>query len=249
MAEGNGSNWFSTKDAVVAIPVTASVLALCWEVGSFLPIGGASFSYFSISEHLAFAAPALPFALGLAVLTFFNGLGAGSLIHRMMYGRWRHDPGNIVKLDSSARRILSRLRAGSVVTCFVLFFGSAAAAYLSKSATLGAAALSVLLIGSISISPLRPYWVPRFLAIGIGISLLLLAFTLGVDSTRVTLNETDAETTIIDTVDGQLTAIVIRSGERGVLLYDRSRQRFAFRKWDSIKRAEWSRQPLLRLLP
>jgi hypothetical protein len=82
---------------------------------------------------------------------------------------------------------------------------------------------------------------------GVGISLLLVAFALGIDSTRATLNEAGTET--IYTVDGQLIAIVIRSGERGVLLYDRSRQSFAFRKWDSIKKAEWSRQPLASSAP
>src|SRR2546425_1023085 len=56
----------SIKDAAVMIPLVASALAICWEVGSFIPIGGAAFSYFSFAEHLIFAAAALPLALLLA---------------------------------------------------------------------------------------------------------------------------------------------------------------------------------------
>lgn len=60
----------SVKDAAVLIPLGGSALALCWEVGSFLPIGGAAFSFFSITEHIAFAVPALPLALLMAGGTF-----------------------------------------------------------------------------------------------------------------------------------------------------------------------------------
>lgn len=58
---------FSAKDIAVYLPLAASSLAFAWEVGSFLPIGGAAFGLFSISEHLTFALQALPFAVGFCV--------------------------------------------------------------------------------------------------------------------------------------------------------------------------------------
>jgi hypothetical protein len=166
----------------------------------------------------------------------------------MMYGRWRHEPGNIAKLDSSLHRNLSRLRIAGAISSFTLFIGGHRSCLSLKERVYRRDGLiGPLLIGCIYISPLPADWAARFWAMGVGISLLLVAFALGIDSTRATLNEAGTET--IYTVDGQLIAIVIRSGERGVLLYDRSRQSFAFRKWDSIKKAEWSRQPLASSAP
>jgi hypothetical protein len=63
---------FTTNDLVI----TGSALALCWEVGSFLPAGGAALSYFSITEHIAFAVPALPFALLTSMAGFVGALQA-----------------------------------------------------------------------------------------------------------------------------------------------------------------------------
>jgi hypothetical protein len=243
MAEGsNGSNWFSTKDAAVAIPIAASVLALCWEVGSFAPIRGAAFSYFSIPEHLAFAAPALLFALTFATVLFFNLIASRQLFDRLVYGRGSPDGSEIAKVD----RNLSRLGLGIMAAGFASSFALLEAAKYFKSATTGALALSALLCASTQLASAR-YGRLHLISMGGAISLLFLAFALGVDSTRALLDNADTET--IDAVDGQLTAVVIRSGERGVLLYDRSRGSFAFRKWDSIKRTEWSRKPLLPLWP
>jgi hypothetical protein len=247
MAEGsNGTNWFSAKDAMVAIPITASVLALCWEVGSFVPIRGAAFSYFSIPEHLAFAVPALPVALMFATALFFSEIAARQIFDRLVYGRWSPGPSEITKIDNSVRQNLSRLSIWIMVICFATFVGVLEVAKLFKSATIGAMALSSLLAGSTQIARARTSRFPLIL-LGAGISVLFLAFALGVDSTRALLNNADIET--IDTVDGQMTAVVVKSGERGVLLYDRSRGSFAFRKWDSIKRTEWLRKPLLPLWP
>jgi hypothetical protein len=52
------------KDLVVLIPLFASSIAISWEVGRFMPLGG--FLYFSLSEHLLAAMYALPGALILS---------------------------------------------------------------------------------------------------------------------------------------------------------------------------------------
>jgi hypothetical protein len=73
---------WSLRDGLVLVPFLASALALTWEVGYFLKIGGGSFGLFTLSEHITFAIQALPFALGittLAVILFAMSRSAGSL--------------------------------------------------------------------------------------------------------------------------------------------------------------------------
>jgi hypothetical protein len=69
-AEARGS--FLVKDLLVLIPLFGSVLAMTWEVGSFIPTGG--FTYFSLSEHLLAAVNALPYALATAVVLLVGPL-------------------------------------------------------------------------------------------------------------------------------------------------------------------------------
>lgn len=52
------------KDLVVLIPLFASSIAISWEVGRFMPLGG--FLFFSLSEHLLDAMYAMPAALILS---------------------------------------------------------------------------------------------------------------------------------------------------------------------------------------
>ena len=75
---------WSLKDVLVAIPVLSSALALTWELGYSGRIGGSSFGFFSIAEHLIFAIQVLPYALLLTTLVmlvawFRTALGASSL--------------------------------------------------------------------------------------------------------------------------------------------------------------------------
>jgi hypothetical protein len=43
------------KDFIIYIPLVQSALAVSWEIGSFVPIGGSAFGTFSLTEHIASA--------------------------------------------------------------------------------------------------------------------------------------------------------------------------------------------------
>ncbi|MBR0846984.1 hypothetical protein JQ543_04425 [Bradyrhizobium diazoefficiens] len=69
--EGDKSSWSSTisaKDLLVVVPVLASIVALSYEAGRFIPIGIDLFGIFPLTDHLAFAGGAIPLALLAALM-------------------------------------------------------------------------------------------------------------------------------------------------------------------------------------
>ena len=57
---------FDVKDFLVVVPLVGSSIAVCWEVGTFLPICHGGWSCLSLTEHINRALQALPLALGFA---------------------------------------------------------------------------------------------------------------------------------------------------------------------------------------
>ncbi|MEH2547385.1 hypothetical protein V1283_004030 [Bradyrhizobium sp. AZCC 2262] len=83
----------------------------------------------------------------------------------------------------------------------------------------------------------------RSIGLYLGIFLMFAAMGIGADQTRSHLSESTGQK--IETTDGPLTASVIRSGERGLLLFDVNSQRFLFKKWEAVKEIDWRRTPCL----
>jgi hypothetical protein len=76
------------------------------------------------------------------------------------------------------------------------------------------------------------------MAFGFGIDIARYELSSELPLNKITIGEKgkDAET--------DLTARIIRSGERGVLYYDPKLGQFGLVPWDSIKRIDWARSPL-----
>jgi hypothetical protein len=70
-ASDRATERWSVKEGLVLIPVLSSALALTWEVGYFLRIGGGSFGLFSLAEHITFAVQGLPVAIAVATLAAY----------------------------------------------------------------------------------------------------------------------------------------------------------------------------------
>jgi hypothetical protein len=210
------SSSFSLKDFVVMVPAVASALALCWEVGSFLPIGGAAFSYFSITEHIAFAVPALPFA----IVTAFSGY-AGFLMRRS--------------------KAAGKGKLTFWIVFLVVFILSAVGAYVARTALFGALAFTAFLGLMVKLFASREIWRKATLAAGL-MCLMAWALAYGVDFTRGRLNEEGSAEIVV--AEGTVRAVMFRAGERGVLLYDRARHRFQFLKWDAVRSVDWDRAPI-----
>jgi hypothetical protein len=96
---------------------------------------------------------------------------------------------------------------------------------------------------------------PRHLFITVAAFALAFAMALGCDQMRGRLNF--AKNAPIDhagllhiVLDGKDRDVeLLRSGERGLLVYDRNLDRFIFAKWDSVKGLDWTRRPLFWIAP
>lgn len=217
---------FSLKDTIVILPVMGTGLAMCWEVGSFLPIGGAAFSYFSITEHLAFAVPALPFAI-LFSLSIICG---AAFTERFVALELR--------IRGLGRTLFILLSVLALLSLYWLIVYGRSAFYLTLALT------SVFLLATQLVA--EPKLRLGLTAGGIVISMLLLALAAGVDFMRYRLSREAPAT--IDTAAGSVSGVVVRAGERGVMMYDRAGLKFTFVRWDAVKGIDWQRAPLLRAI-
>jgi hypothetical protein len=225
MENSDSDSDFSAREALLVIPLTATALALSWEVGSFIPVGGAAFSYFSIAEHIAFAAPALPFALLIA-----TAVVAGHLLG-----------------SATADKILAtRVRFMIRPVLFVLCGAAVALGVYRKSAALVTLGVIFLLVGC-AILLARSHLKRIGISTGLVSFALLFSVSLGVDYTRDRLNSASPELSSIQMTDGVVSAVVIRSGERGLLYYDPSSKKIVFKKWELVKAIDWPRAPVFRL--
>jgi hypothetical protein len=220
----------SPKDVLVILPFLGSALALSWEVGSFIPIGGGSFGLFSLSEHLLFAVQALPIALAFAGLlaVILTGLARSPKRYRLTRG-------------ANVRWALRAIVAFFFALGLIIFVVGLAIERSTMLATLGIGVIGFSVAFAIY-PPVVVLWPIQF---GIFLSVLALAFAVavGVDSTRGQLN---IPSPVELTLDGKAKeVVVVRSGERGLLLCDPLTQKFSFAKWEAVKGFDWSRRPML----
>jgi hypothetical protein len=166
---------FSLKDALVLVPALSSALAVSWEVGSFLPIGGSAFSLFTLTEHLAFAATALPIAALMACFTCVMWIGAPLMVEFYL-----------TKMKQPLERVSLIVRLGGValglyLIAFGIYVGVFPLSILGSAVALGAAAAF-----------LPKFHFPRSLgALGLISFSMLLAMSFGADETRMQLNKND----------------------------------------------------------
>jgi len=246
MASENDTGLISAKDGLLFIPAAASALALCWEVGSFFPIGSAAFSFFTITEHIAFAAPALPIALLVATGFFVSEFIATPAV-RLLVPRREPVPElrTIAEVEGFYAPIFKRLnrisRAADVANFLMAVFWLGIGIYYRSIVLLsvGCIAFAVFII---MLFPFQHY--QRRIFGGAVLAALLLALAVGADYTRFRLNHSAGET--IEAIEGPVSAVILRAGERGILLYQRETEQFSFKKWDAIKGIGWKRKPILK---
>jgi hypothetical protein len=223
----------ATKDALVALPFVGSAIAMSWEVGSFIPIsgiGGSTFGLFSLSEHLTFAMEALPFALVFAALLPVIFAGASKPLRR----RPRPPDGRSMRIG---------LRIGFTIFAVIGTGFAALGIYLSSSPVL---VLSFAVFALAAIYGLYPPAIfSKRLIIGIAAFAMAIAMAFGVDSTRDILNFPGRHTVQAVINDIRKEVVVLRAGERGLLIYEPDSRHFAFAKWDAVKGFDWPRRPIL----
>jgi hypothetical protein len=236
------------KDALFFVPFIGTALAVFYEFGSFLPLGRA-FGLFGLSEHILFALEPLPLALVFAILMFV-GVAIAEADTSPVWGRSK-----IRRTRDTGRKLRVQLRI-TVVLLFLVGLAGMAWGIFGRSAislVLGFA-LQIAAVGVAS--PRRVLMFNNKISIAVAVCFaLLLTMAIGVDTTRLNLRRTEPADFV---VGGKIKkAVYIRSGERGLLLYDPALNEFSFEKWDDVKRISWSRgsilgylfEPLRLLLP
>jgi hypothetical protein len=232
---------FETKDVLVALPLIGSAIALSWEIGSFIPIGFGPYGLFSLSEHLLFATQALPIGLLVAALIPVLIVCVNKPV------RWRR-PASPPKV---------RARTGIIIVATIFLFIAAFVAYMALDARSTAMMVFSMAVAALGITygiypPALILW-PRQLFITVAAFALALAMAIGCDQMRGRLNfaiwvaKSDAGLLHMALESGSKEVELLRSGERGLLVYERASKQFIFLKWDSVKTLEWGRRPLIRV--
>jgi hypothetical protein len=214
---------WSMKDGLLVIPLLASALALTWEVGYFLEIGGGSFGLFSLAEHITFTIETLPIALALATMVmlamFFN------------------------TVRGSAPQL--RISLGVLVTMMGGVAGASIAAYLTNTAFSVDIALPILLttIAMIPMSllivvPLQTLksWMVICASL---LCVFVLAFGVGIFKAQAQIKSTRPLNILKVGEKGKETETeikvrILRTGERGVLYFDPATQSFGLLPWDHV---------------
>jgi hypothetical protein len=217
---------FEIKDLMVMIPLLGSGLAITYEIGSFYPLGSSAFGLFSLSEHLLWALAAFPIVLillGSGVMTYWLysiEKFRGSLRKR------RPDEGRRRKRNNKLTFIA--FVAGGVI-CLWLGWKDRSAFFIALGMlAFGAASTTFLPSGRRT----RPYALMLMVAFA-----FMIAGAVGFDQTRNKLLSRCAAEFAFK--DGIKSAVLVRSGERGALLYDPVRNRFTFDKWEDLKSIDW----------
>ena len=86
---------------------------------------------------------------------------------------------------------------------------------------------------------------PKQLFVAAAAFAMAMAMALGLDYTREILNVPGRHTVHAVINDANKEIVVLRTGERGLLIYEPDSRRFAFAKWDTVKGFDWPRQPIL----
>jgi hypothetical protein len=229
MPSAEASGQFPIKDFLVLIPLFGGVLAMTWEVGSFIPVRG--FTYFSLSEHLLAAVNALPNALAAAVVLLVGPLLFFPYMEKGAQNLF--DPDNPV----ARRAVLIGAAIFAILGVAVII----AALIFRVSPFIGAGvfivAASAFLIG-------RPQRLVFYALLFICSLIVTMGFA--VDNMRDYLNSPRSGLlSTIHTKNGVYRGKVIMSGERGLLFYQPDQSGFVFQRQDEIQRIEWPRLKLI----
>ena len=220
------------KDFVVVLPFFGSATAVCWEVGSFVPIGRGAFSMFSLSEHLLFALQALPIALASTGFGGVCALAIRTALRHRLFGFERRGEAR----QSHRRRRLIRTALAGIYLCSALLF---AVALHQKLLSFLLASIGALALAFVASRSLHLLLTPTA-AIVAACFALMGAMSMGFDQTRATLAVENRLTEMVMN-DGTRKGILIRAGERGILMFDPSTRVFSFLKQDAIRSLNWDR--------
>ena len=218
------SEAFDLKNAFIVVPVFATSLAICFDVGYFAGIGLTFFSFFSLTEHIVFALQAIPFALPVTVLIMYF-IGSGWFI--FWYGQ-RDAVRRQYKITASA--ILTVVLSVGFGVGLFFYFGWYTASFIMAVAGLLALCINPLVR---LLADDRRYVLIVLTVVFAWLAAGLLGYEL---SERRAASPKQTEKLVLE--GKEMPGKLIRGGERGVLFIPSDTKRVIFLRWDAIKNIE-----------
>lgn len=220
------------NDSYIAyIPLLGGAVALTFDVGYFYAIDINFFTVFSLSEHLVFAIQAFPIALVFLIT---------SSVIVVLMGRKQPPPINSSKA-SRPQRITAYVVLTLIVLALILFIGYLL--FFTPEMLLVTIELIVLGFGIFLITQT---YRRVFIALMVVLITLTASFLIGYWAGRSNMSTEDTnnifthsiETITLKHVAAPINGRIVRSGDRGVLLYDRVSNRLRFVLWEAIESIE-----------
>lgn len=222
---------------LILYPVIVLAAAVAFDVGSFVIIGMGFFSFFSPAEHLLFALEALPLALLVCCVALF-------LCPFILRGRSPRSS------DPTDRTNLTRVGKCLLALALLLLVGLAAGPALYSTYLQWPDTAQVLLILLLLVPPLLSFAFadarlrPRLVFPLVAYSAVALSFSLGVSYNAALMSAPPAAplSSVVFKQEARppIRVRLVRSGERGLLMYEPAAGLLRFERWDGIRSVEKS---------
>jgi hypothetical protein len=243
VADLDGGDWF--KAFAVAGPLFASSLAVSYDVGFFYGAGIGFFTFFSLTEHIVFALQAIPFALvpaftivGLIAVTWW---GYHKIVTDSRDAVEKARQMSPEERETFLAKLKRQVRRNNLIDPFVqgaLFVG-ALWLFIRHSYT-GAFLVLVSQVIAKMVYPIDRWDSKNFryvIALFCVTAGWATAFSLGYERAEAILSST-APTDKIFVEGKELSARLIRGGERGVLFKSFGTGKPSFVRWEKITRID-----------
>jgi hypothetical protein len=229
----------SLKELAIMVPLAGVVLAVTYDVGFFYGIGIEYFTLFSLQEHILFALQVIPTAFVVAL-----GVPSGILAYRA--GARAVDKNTpplptgkveLAELLSIQQKVRAYFRMSQRWLLFysVLFLAFGSAVVALHQYFVGTIAIMSGIGGLIGYA-IKGGNVPTvYFVLWYLVFYTCVSFALGFQVGWYALHGTKSQEVIDTKNDGQLQATLIRSGDRGMLVFDPSTTGVRFLLWDNVK--------------
>jgi hypothetical protein len=232
------------KDIAILVPTLGTAMAVVWEIARLMPFGG--FTYFSLTDHLLAAFQALPFAIALAALVgSFYGLAVIS------FGKKAIEEWSELVENYHVPKLMVMVRMGLdliVVCCFIGVFVAAGVAFWDvvliiqtlKWPAWGITGTSVPLVVFFFAGPNERRSKLEFYITLIS-AVIVLTVAVALDVSHYQVARSSARQSTITLKSGPLQAVVLMTGDRGLLLYDPASDHVTYHRFDDVEKIDWAR--------
>jgi hypothetical protein len=213
---------------LASAPFILAAIAISFDVGSFYAVDINSFTFFSLSEHILFALEALPIAMVILLVIIVMLPAAQS--------RFQLKPRVQQPLKGFSKLIVIFCMVTVLIalTAFVLF----AFYQIWKTSPVFVLAFIFFVLPVIGVFIIDPRFTQLYLILSAGFLCIAVSFSFGFAFSTGLLINSQQLTTLNLKNKPTLNGRIIRSGERGILFYERQVNVARFIPWETIETIE-----------